>query len=152
MRYQETGNVHKDFHLAMNTSIEYVLGRYGIEFLRELFRRTAQSVYRDIYDSLAKGNWKPLLEHWRYFYDREGGEYEVTYVKDGFVFTVTDCPAARHLREKKVAVTDHFRLQDVLLNEGWSLGTPFNIKTELLSEKSYRMSVILRNKESELAG
>ena len=72
MRYRETGNVHKDFHLSMNTSIKYVLRNYGMETLRELFRRTAQLVYREIYADLRGGNFSSLLEHWRYFYDREG--------------------------------------------------------------------------------
>ncbi len=144
MRYQETGNVHKDFHLAMNTSIQYVLRTYGMDFLRELFRRTAQQVYRDIYTNLQRGDWRPLLEHWRYFYDREEGKYEVTPVDGGFVFLVLDCPAVRHLKERGVPVTRDFLLQDILLNEGWSAGTPFRIETEVLGEGSYRMSVLPR--------
>jgi len=144
MRYRETGNVHKDFHLAMNTSIQYVLQTYGMDFLRELFRRTAQLVYRDIYTSLAKGDWKPLLEHWRYFYDREGGRYEVTPTDGGFIFDVRECPAARHLREKGIPLTSEFYLQDVLLNDGWSAGTPFQIDTQVLGDGSYRMTVAPR--------
>ena len=141
MRYKETGNVHKDFHLAMNTSIQYVVQTYGMEFLRELFRRTAQLVYRDIYTSLVHGDWKPLLQHWQYYYDREGGRYDVAYKDEGFVFDVHDCPAAAHLKAKGVPLTPSFFLQDQLLNDGWAEGTPFRIETKLLGETSYRMTV-----------
>ncbi len=144
MRYRDTGNVHKDFHLALNTSIQYVLGRYGMEFLRELFRRTAQEVYREIYLSLKQGDWKPLLEHWTYYYDRELGKYEVTTAEGGFIFLVQECPAVRHLRERNVPVTPDFALQETLMNEAWSSGTPFEIRTEILAEGSYRMSVLPR--------
>ena len=41
MRYQDTGEVHKDFHLATNTTIHYILKTYGMETLREVFKNTA---------------------------------------------------------------------------------------------------------------
>ena len=141
MRYVDSGNVHKDFHLATNTTIRYVLEHYGEEFLRELFRRTAQQVYRDIYEHLQQGDPRPLREHWEYYYTREGGEYSVTEQEGGFEFEVHDCPAVRHLKERGVEVTDSFYLQDVLLNDGWSQGTPFEIETEILGEGRYRMTV-----------
>jgi len=149
MRYRDTGNVHKDFHLAMNTSIQYVLRTYGMEFLRELFRRTAQEVYKDIYLSLKRGEWQPLLEHWTYYYDREEGKYTVTKVDGGFIFLVLECPAVRHLKEKQVPLTSDFALQETLINEAWSSGTQFQIRTEILGEGSYRMSVLPRPGRAE---
>ena len=50
----------------------------------------------------------------------------------------------RHLREKKVPVTSDFALQETLLNEAWSTDTPLLIRTEILGEGSYRMSVLPR--------
>jgi hypothetical protein len=142
MRYRDAGNLHRDFHLATNTTIQYVLSLYGKEFLRELFRRTAQLVYRDIYEALKRGDVWPLREHWEYYYSREGGVYEVAEVEGGFIFEVLDCPAARHLKERGVPVPEDFYLQDVLLNEAWSEGTSFDIRTEIIGEGSYRMSVL----------
>ena len=152
-RYRDTGNVHKDFHLATNTTIRYVLARYGHEFLCELFRRTAQVVYREIYEALERGDAAPLREHWEYYYTREGGRYRVTGLEDGFVFDVFDCPAVRHLKERGVPVSEEFYLQDTLLNDAWSEGTPFSIRTEILDEGHYRMSVVrsrVRRSESDV--
>lgn len=145
MRYREVGNVHKDFHLATNTSIRYVLSHYGMDFLRELFRRTAQSVYREIYESLKQGDCAPLREHWEYYYDREGGRYEVRESEGGFVFDVLDCPAVRHLKERGVSVSEEFYLQDILLNEAWAEGTPFSIETEIYGDGAYRMQVFIKS-------
>lgn len=141
MRYRDSGNVHKDFHLATDTSIKYVLAHYGMDFLRELFRRTAQKVYREIYERLKVGDTGPLREHWRYYFDREGGRYEIREIERGFVFEVLDCPAVRHLRERGVPVGDEFYLPDLLLNEAWSQGTPVAIETEVVGEGHYRMTV-----------
>lgn len=144
MRYRDSGNVHKDFHLATNTTIHYVLERYGREFLRELFRRTAQKVYREIYEALKQGDCAPLRDHWEYYYTREGGRYVISEIDGGFVFEVLDCPAVRHLKERGVAVTDELHLQDIYLNEAWAEETPFRIETEILGDGAYTMTVLPR--------
>ena len=141
MRYTDTGEVHKDFHLATNATIDFVLSEYGIDFLKELFSRTAKNVYKDIYENLQKGDYQPLLEHWKYYYTREKGVFTVVESDGGFSFNVTDCPACRHLKEKNTPVTENFYLQISLLNESWSENTPFTIETQLISEGEYKMLV-----------
>jgi len=141
MRYMDTGEVHKDFHLAMNETIDFVLSEYGMEFLTELFRRTSQNVYRDIYNHLKNGDSGPLIEHWSYYYSREDGDFSISEQDGRIVFHVTDCPAVRHLKEKGIPVTDNFYLQVSLMNEGWSEGTPFDIATEIIGEGEYRMTI-----------
>ena len=145
MRYEHTGNVHKDFHLATNTTIRYVLDQYGPDFLRELFRRTAQKVYADIYGHLKNGDADPLLEHWKYYYDREDGKYQVNTTPTSIEFAVEDCPAVRHLHQRDTAVTDEFYLQSALLNDGWSEGTPFVVSTEVVGDGRYTMTIRKRD-------
>ena len=74
MRYQETGEVHMDFHRSTNGTIAYLRRTYGEEFLDETFRRTARDVYRSIREDLLNGDAMQLIEHWRHFFAREGGE------------------------------------------------------------------------------
>ena len=143
MRYTDTGEVHKDFHLATNATIDFVLSEYGIDFLRELFSRTAKNVYKEIYENLQKGNYQPMLEHLKYYYTREAGVFSVSELEGegGFSFHVTDCPACRHLKEKNTPVTDNFYLQISLLNDAWAEDTPFSIETQILSEGEYTIVV-----------
>ncbi len=131
MRYRETGNVHKDFHLATNTTIKYILTEYGMSFLREVFRRTAQRVYRVIYEALKSGDPQPWLEHMSYFFEREGGIFEVHQRKDSIVFEVKECPAVKHLIQRGVPYSVDFCLQTSLLNEAWAKDSPFDICTVL---------------------
>ena len=149
MFYEEKGNVHKDFHLATNTTIAHVLKTYGQEFLRELFHRTAQGVFRKIYESLKSGDYTPLLEFWKYYYDREGGVYEIEKKDDGIIFHVLKCPAAAHLMKRGTPVTDDFYLQTIYLNEGWSEGTPFRIETVVHGEGKYDQIIRRRNDAAE---
>ena len=48
LRYNEEGNVHLDFHGAVNTTIEFIVSRYGVEAMHEIFRRVGQDVYQDL--------------------------------------------------------------------------------------------------------
>jgi hypothetical protein len=137
MRYRDTGEVHRDFHLTTETTVRFVLEKYGMGFLRELFRRTAQDVYADIYEHLKAGDYEPLLEHWEYYYKREGGEFQLREAEDGIVFHVTRCPAISHLRNRGLRISEESYLPTILLNDGWSEGTPFKIETVITGEGSY---------------
>ena len=50
LRYNEDGNVHLDFHGAVNTTIEFIVKRYGIEALHEIFRRVFLMMGSDFFD------------------------------------------------------------------------------------------------------
>ena len=146
MRYREEGNVHKDFHLATDTTIRYVLSQYGLGFLKELFRRTAHLVYKEIYEALKKGDCKPLVEHLTYFLKREEAVFRVINGKDEVILEIEECPAVKHLKERGREVTTDFCLQTALMNEAWSEGSEFNITTFITGEGSCRQ--IIRRKHA----
>jgi hypothetical protein len=141
MRYRDTGNLHKDFHLATHRTIRYVLDAYGDEFLRELFVRTAQRVYRAIYEALQRGDSAPLLQHWRYYHGRELSRFRVEETKDTTRFVVEECAAVRYLREHDVEPGDAYYRHIRYMNEGWSEGTPFVIETEVTADGGYVQTI-----------
>lgn len=134
MRYAETGEIHKDFHLATDASIRYALTTYGSGFLEELFRRTAQDVYADIHKHLCEGDVSALVEHWRCFLEREGGVFSLTEEAEGIRLHVRECPAARHLKERGRPVSEDFHLQTILMHRAWAQDTPFDISTQVLGD------------------
>jgi len=141
MRYRDTGEVHKDFHLGTMTTIRYVKKTYGMDFLTELFRRTAQQVYRAIYEELKRGDPEPLVEHWEYYFTREDGRFEVVRGAGEIVFRVLECPAYRHLTERGAEIDDDFYLQITLLNDAWSEDTPFTIRTRVTGPGAYELTI-----------
>ena len=86
MRYFDSGEVHKDFHLATNRTIDFIMDRSDREFLSHLCRRTAQDVYRDIHTRLKNGESNALLERLSYYTAREKGKFSVEQVEDRFVW------------------------------------------------------------------
>ncbi len=132
MRYQETGQVHRDFHRTTNGTIAYLREHYGEEVLDESFRRTAREVYKAIHNDLAAGDPEQLVEHWTWFFDREGGEYTLERDGDTIRFTVAVCPAIAYLQERGIAIDPAFCRQTTVINETLAEGTPFEITTEVL--------------------
>jgi hypothetical protein len=141
VRYKDTGNVHKDFHLATQTTIDYVLAAHGIGFLRELFSRTAREVYRDIRGHLERGDASALAEHTAYYIEREGGALTIERQGDDIVIEIRDCPAVRHVDERGTSASVDFCLQTALMNEAWAKDTPFEITTELTGRGTCRQTI-----------
>ncbi|MCC6444893.1 MAG: hypothetical protein IT210_15725 [Armatimonadetes bacterium] len=131
MRYRETGEVHLDFHRTANGTIEYIGRHYGREFLDEIFRRTAQDVYRAVREEMRQGNAESLVEHWAYFFDREGGQYRLEREGDTIRMIVDRCPAIAYLNERGIPVAEHFCRQTVVINETLAEGSPFEVTTEV---------------------
>jgi len=132
MRYKETGEVHLDFHRTTNGTIGYLREHYGREFLDETFRRTARDVYRSIHEDLKRGDLGQLVEHWKYYFDREGGRYTLEQSGDEIRFEVHECPAVAWLRKRGIAVDPDFCRQTVVINSTLAEGTPFEIETTVL--------------------
>ena len=60
LRYNDGGNVHMDFHGATNTTIEFIINKYGIDTMNDIFKKVGKDVYKDIKDHIKKGNIKML--------------------------------------------------------------------------------------------
>ena len=132
MRYRETGEVHMDFHRTTNGTIAYLRKTYGEKFLDEVFRRTAQDVYRSIHADLKRGDPEQLVEHWSYFFDREKGEYLIERKGEEIRMTVKRCPAIAYLHSRGIEIDPAFCRQTVVVNAALAEGTPFDIVTEVL--------------------
>ena len=52
LRYNDGGNVHMDFHGATNTTIEFIINKYGIDTMNDIFKKVGNHVYKDIKDCL----------------------------------------------------------------------------------------------------
>ena len=132
MRYKDTGEVHRDFHRGLNGTIAYLRERHGDAFLDDLFRRMGRDVYRSIREDLERGEPRQLVEHWTWYFDREGGEYTLARTAEETRFEVRRCPAIAYLEDRGVEVDPAFCRQTVVVNEAMAEGTPFEITTEVL--------------------
>jgi len=141
LRYQETGNVHLDFHGAANTTIDFIVERFGIEAMDAIFRSVGRNVYSDIRAHLVQGDPDELVRHWHHFFEREGADYDIAVEDKAIVLTVRRCPAYMHVKAIAPEVSDHFCDQTIRTNEAMAEGSPFEITTEITGEGSCRQVI-----------
>lgn len=136
LRYEDAGELHLDFHGALNTTLDYVVDRYGEDALHQILFRTGHDVYADLRDHLRAGDREELVRHWRHYFDREGAEYTIAVTEDEIVLTMKTCPAVRHVKRLGLPLSKHFCDQTEHVNRGLCDGTPFEIVTRLTGEGS----------------
>lgn len=144
LRYEEDANVHLDFHGATNTTIDFIVRKFGVEALHEIFYRVGRDVYRDLREHLAAGDAEELVRHWRHFFDREDAEYDISVQGNDIVLTVRRCTAWHHVAKIAPSVSPHFCDQTIKTNEAIAAGTPFSITTEITGPGACRQ-IIRRN-------
>tara|TARA_B100000965_G_C19542190_1_gene736091 strand:+ start:421 stop:894 length:474 start_codon:yes stop_codon:yes gene_type:complete len=144
LRYNDAGNVHMDFHGATNTTIEFIIKKYGIKIMDDIFFKVGKEVYKDLRENIKKGNIKMLAEHWDHFFGRENSEYKIELDKDQVVLTVKKCRAYEHVKKIAGFVSPNFCDQTIKTNQALSEGTEYVIDTKILGEASCQQ--IIRKK------
>lgn len=129
LRYAEDGNVHLDFHGATNTTIDFIVERYGVAALHEIFTRVGRDVYADLRRHLESGDRSELVRHWRHFFAREHADFDIEIGDDAVVLTVRRCPAWHHVSKITGSVSPYFCDQTIVTNNAMAAGTPFEIET-----------------------
>ena len=145
LRYNEGGNVHMDFHGATNTTIDFIVSRYGIEAMHEIFRSVGRDVYQDIRAHLMRGDALELVKHWRHFFEREKADFDIAVGEDEIVLTVRRCPAWHHVKKIAPSVSPFFCDQTIVTNRAMAEGTPYSVETTVLGEGACRQ--VIRRRE-----
>ena len=134
LRYQESNELHMDFHGTTNTTMDYIADNYGVEALKEILRKTGRDVYKSIHEKLVKGDASELVEHLNWFFFREKGKYQLTVDDDRIVFEVFECPALRHLKKLGLEPSKHLCLQTSEVNAVMCEGSPWESSVEVIGE------------------
>lgn len=145
LRYPETGNVHLDFHGAVNTTIDFIVANYGLDVLHEIFEKVGREVYADIRAHLMAGDAEELVRHWRYYFEREGAEFDIVMDDDEIVLTVRKCPAYLHVKKIAPEISPWFCDQTIKTNEAMADGSPFDVTTEITGPGSCRQIIRKRS-------
>jgi len=141
LRYAEDGEVHLDFHGATNSTIDFIIARYGREAMDEIFRKVGRDVYRSIRDDLVAGDTDQLVAHWRHFFTRENCDYDIEVGADEIVLTVRRCTAWHHVAKLVGTPSASFCDQTGRTNEAMAEGSPYAIATEITGPGSCRQIV-----------
>lgn len=117
--------LHRDFHGALSTGIEYLHEHYGEEAVRRYLWHFARSFYAPLTEALKRRGLVAIEEHFRRIYDLEGGVVRFTLSEDELRLEVVACPAVTHMRQEGYPVARLFRETTDTVNQAICDGTPF---------------------------
>lgn len=117
--------LHKDFHGALSTGLEYLHERFGEESVREYLRQFTKAFYAPLIEKLKTGGLGVLKEFFEKKYAIEGGEAEFVPSNDELLIRVKACPAVTHMREHGYPVARLFHETTKTVNESLCEGTPY---------------------------
>lgn len=117
--------LHKDFHGALSTGIDYIDQTFGEEAVRAYLQRFTKSFYAPLIEDVKTRGLLALKEHFENVYATEGGGVQIACSDDELMIKVSACPAVRHMREHGYKVARLFVETTRTVNEALCEGTPF---------------------------
>jgi hypothetical protein len=132
MRYKSTGELHLDFHGAINTTINYIVDNFGESALTEIFNCVGRDVYKSIHEKLLNDDPSELIEHLEYYLNREHGDFTLSVENDAILLEVKQCPAVKHISQLGLELSPHFCKQTIEVNNALCAGTPWQCETTII--------------------
>ena len=150
MRRRASDNIylHKDFHGALSTGIEYLDQKYGPEAVREYLRQFACAFYAPLTQALKERGLIASKEYFERIYELEGGQIGISLSDDEMVLEVAACPAVTHMRQQGYVAARLFHETTKTVNEAICEGTPFSAELLEYDEQTGRSKVRFFRRES----
>lgn len=90
--------LHKDFHCALNESLEYLRVNFGETAACDYLRRFAEAYHAPLKAELCRRGLAALREYFENIYRIEGGQAFLSGDEDELTIQVEQCPAVEHIR------------------------------------------------------
>ncbi|MFC1606385.1 hypothetical protein ACFL47_00320 [Candidatus Latescibacterota bacterium] len=135
-RASDNTYLHKDFHGALSTGIEYLHTHFGEEAVREYLRRFAVAYYSPLIMKIRDIGLSELKSHIEHIYSVEGWDIDTSLADDVLTVTVKSCPAVIHMREKGYSVARLFIETTKTVNDALCMGSPYQAELVEYDEKT----------------
>ena len=117
--------LHKDFHGALSTGIEYLHSHFGEDAVRDYLRQFTSTYYAPLKKRLCEEGLSVLKDYFGNMYAAEDGEITTTLSDDELVISVSSCPTVKHMRRQGYTVARLFRETTETVNSVLCDGTPY---------------------------
>lgn len=138
--------LHRDFHGALSTGLEFVHDRYGPEAVREYLHRFARAYYAPLTAAIKERGLDALAEHLASVYRTEGGKISLTVGEDELLVHVAACPALGHMRAQGYPVARLWGETSRTVYQAICEGTPFEVEVQEYDPQTGRTIVRFRRR------
>ena len=99
-RASDNKYLHKDFHIALNYGIDYLLKKYGENAVRDYLRQFTKSYYAPLTEAINRIGLKAIKEHYEKIYKSEDAVFDIHYTDDELSIHLSSSPAVTYIKEK----------------------------------------------------
>jgi hypothetical protein len=130
--------LHKDFHGALSTGIEYLHTKYGEEAVIDYLKQFTRDFYKPLTEAIKVRGLTAIKEHYERIYQIEGGEVEFEDKPDELVMRVLASPAVMHMRANNYPIARMFVETIRTVNETLCEGTEYTAELLEYDEQTGR--------------
>jgi hypothetical protein len=120
--------LHKDFHIALNYSIDYLYKNLGEEAVREYFVQFANAYYSPLKRAIRDKGLLAIKEHFEKIYKIEGAEFNMSFSQKELIIHLMRSPAVLHIKANGHSVCKSFRESVATVIKTICTDTPFDME------------------------
>ena len=98
-RASDNKYLHKDFHIALNYGIDYLLKKYCEDAVKDYLRQFTISYYAPLTAAINRIGLKAIKEHYEKIYKTEDAVFDMQYTDDELIIHLSASPAVSHIKE-----------------------------------------------------
>lgn len=122
--------LHKDFHGALSTGIDFLARKYGADAVKEYLRDFVYAYMKPLTEQVKVHGLSAIKDYYENIYSIEGGVAEFNLTDNELIIKVKKNPAVKHMRENNYAVAENWIETIRTVNEAICDGTEY--KADLL--------------------
>ncbi len=130
-RASDNPYLHKDFHAALSTALDYLRLTYGETAVRDFLHQFARAWYQPLREKFRQHGLPALREHYARIFSLEGGEVTFLESTNELQIVCKRNPAVLYLRERGTPISPLFH--ETVATVGQTLCDETDWKSELLS-------------------
>ena len=118
-----------DFYFAINATFRFILGRFGIEGLRQYWTDLGKRYYAPVSVIWKNRGLAGVASYWKAFFAAEpGADVEVTASENAVTLEVKVCPAIHHLRKHGRQIVPCFCQHCYYVSEAMAAPAGFTVR------------------------
>ena len=138
--------LHKDFHIALNYSIDYLHNNFGKEAVREYLTQFANAYYSPFKDAIKAKGLFAIKEHYEKIYKIEEANFDIIFSQDELIIHLMASPVVMYIKAKGHPVSKMFHESIETVIKTICMDTPYDFEMLEYHEDNgaYRMRFFRR--------
>ncbi len=141
--------LHKDFHIALNLLMEYLVKNFGKDALIDYLKQFSKAYHKPLIQKLKTGDIEALINYLKDIYKKEEWPVKITTGENFIELTQDACPAISHIVKNGSTPCPYYRETYNTVYKTICEETPFEYVLESFDDKTGACKQLFTRKEAK---